>query len=617
MKDIIERIVVTPDPDPRLFSALFDKIRPSDPRNSEFALKKLFLLGELLNSEPELKQAFNRKLVTMVGNARQSALLTQTNLLSRKGLFHELRKRAFYKILPELSDEKELAGIVNIIFYKKTDWIWISDIPSDRLAAFLMDIGIVPSSDLPVEHFMVQEVLNDVYILSQVITALSIDKNIVKNFDEVLNIESPFMQLHERISEYIEGIEKGDITRETEHPKYKEVIDAINECTLFVNKIRQSKSRYGTSIQLTLVLQKLNNSLERMHDLLHMLVKEETVNYFFHLTHFIKKIIKLENQKNSIRKFFNDTISLLAFEITEHTGKAGEHYVTSTAREYWQMFVAALKGGFVVGFMVIIKYLVNVLHFPLFQDTLLKALNYSFGFLGIHFLHGTVATKQPSMTAATIAQSIESHVESEEIAQLGEFIIKVFRSQFIAVVGNLMLAFPVAFALSWGYSLISGHYIIGTEAEAMHKLEDLNPFNSLCLVHAAIAGVLLFVAGLLSGMADNSNIYNRYPERIKKHRILRKIIGARRAGLLGEYVSNNLGTLTGNFTLGFFLAFVAFFGSILGMPLDIQHVSFATGTAGLAMASLVGHVDLHTVLMAACGIVLIGVMNIGVSFSLA
>jgi site-specific recombinase len=552
----------------------------------------------------------------MIGDSRQSELLTQTNLLSRRGLLHELRKRTFYKFLPNELDENELSGIVNIIFHKKTDWIWINGIPTDKLANFLIDMGVVPSSDLPVEHTIVQEILNDIYILSQVITALSIDRNIVKNYEAVLTIESPFMQLHERIGEYIEGIEKGSINRETESPKYNEVINAINACTLFVNEVRQSKSKYGTSIELTLILQKLNNSLERMHELLHMLVKEEQTNYFFHLVHFVKKIVKLENQKNSIRKFFSDTISLLAFEITEHSGKTGEHYVTSTAKEYFQMFYAALKGGFVVGFMVIIKFLVNSLHLPLFQDTLLKGLNYSLGFVGIHLIHGTVATKQPAMTAATITKSIESHVESEEIVELGDFIIKVFRSQFIAVIGNLMLAFPIAFGLSWGWHQLSGHFI-ATDEEALHKLESLNPVKTLCLLHAAITGVLLFLGGILSGIADNANVYNRYSQRIKTHRNLIRIIGQKRANRLGDYIGDNLGTLTGNFALGFFLAFVAFLGFIFGLPLDIQHVSFATGNAGLALATLFGHVSNHTVIMAVIGILLIGFVNIGVSFSLA
>ena len=503
-----------------------------------------------------------------------------------------------------------------LFFIKKTDWIWINEIPTDKLANFLIDLAIVPSSDLPVDHYIVQEILNDIYVLSQVITSLSIDRNIVKNFDAVLTIESPFMQLHERIGEYIDGIERNIIGRETEQAKYNEVVNAINACTLFVNKIRQSKSDYGTSIELTLILQKLNNSLERMHELLHLLVKEEQMNYFFHFVHFTKKIVKIENQKNSIRKFFNDTISLLAYEITEHSGKTGEHYVTSTAKEYFRMFFDALKGGFIVGFMVIIKFLINALHLPLFQDTLLKALNYSLGFVGIHLMNGTVATKQPSMTASTIAQSIESQVESEEIVELGEFIIKVFRSQFIAVIGNLMLAFPVAFALSWGWHQLSGNYI-ASDVEALHKLESLNPFTTLCLLHAAIAGVMLFLAGILSGIADNSNIYNRYSERIKTHRVLKKIIGRNRVNAMGDYIKNNLGTLTGNFALGFLLAFVAFFGSIFGLPLDIQHVSFATGNVGLAMATLLGNVDNHTVLMAGIGVIFIGTINIGVSFSLA
>ena len=99
--------------------------------------------------------------------------------------------------------------------------------------------------------------------------------------------------------------------------------------------------------------------------------------------------------------------------------------------------------------------------------------------------------------------------------------------------------------------------------------------------------------------------------------ILIKVLGATRTKKLSAYISKNLGSLTGNFTLGFLLAFVYFFGNITGLPLDIMHVTFATGNLGLATASIIGNISWREGLIAALGISGIGIINITVSFTLA
>jgi site-specific recombinase len=265
--------------------------------------------------------------------------------------------------------------------------------------------------------------------------------------------------------------------------------------------------------------------------------------------------------------------------------------------------------------MVILKFLIGILKLPIFQDTLLKGFNYSLGFVGIHIWHGVVATKQPAMTASTIAQSIESTTSHEEIKELGNVIIKVFRSQFAAVMGNLLMVFPVTFIITFAYYRFTGSPLMPVE-EAHHKFELVNPIHSLAILHAAIAGVMLFLSGILSGLADNGNMFNKYAERLQHGGLIQKLIGIRKTKIFSRYISHNLGSLTGNFSLGFLLAIVAFIGFITGTPLDIQHVTFATGNLGFATASIYDHITIREAFWAIAGIAAIGLTNIGVSFSL-
>jgi site-specific recombinase len=599
-----------------VFKKIIAVIRPANVNDVQEAENKIMRLQTLLERDGQLRAAFAKRLTALVGEARQSELFTNVTAVSRSGFFGELRKLAFYKLLPPFYDINQLSDILHMIFSEANDYKWFSEVSNHVLVRFIKAIGVIPSAQLPNEHYIVIELMDDLYLLSQVISTLSMDSHIIKNFNELLTVNSPFHQLHVSIATLVDGVKKNVVERNTYSLAYIEVYKAWKACLQFENKIRESKNEYGTSLHLTVILQKIHKCLVRVNSLMQMLLSHQSDKDYLLLVQFAKRIVKIENQRYSIRNYFNETISLLAFQVTEHTGKTGEHYVTNTVKEYFQMFFNALKGGFVVAFLVLGKILVQFLKLPVFQDTLLKGLNYSLGFVGIHVWHGVLATKQPAMTAATIAQSIESTNTYDEIKELGNFIIKVFRSQFVAVVGNLAMVFPVAFFIAWLYHHFTGNYILGAE-EAHHKFELVHPFKSFALLHAGIAGIMLFAAGILSGLADNGNIFNRYSDRLQYSKFIKRIAGKKNAKKLSAYITKNLGAITGNFTLGFLLAFVSFFGFITGLPLDIMHVTFATGTLGFAGFEMMGHLTWIEVMWACLGISGIGLMNIGVSFSLA
>ncbi|WP_164311385.1 site-specific recombinase, partial [Streptococcus pneumoniae] len=79
---------------------------------------------------------------------------------------------------------------------------------------------------------------------------------------------------------------------------------------------------------------------------------------------------------------------------------------------------------------------------------------YGLGFVFIHIAKGTVATKQPAMTAAAIASTISgsSGKKTQQLAKLAELVVDILRTQFIAILGNISVAMPVALliALAWG-----------------------------------------------------------------------------------------------------------------------------------------------------------------------
>jgi len=282
------------------------------------------------------------------------------------------------------------------------------------------------------------------------------------------------------------------------------------------------------------------------------------------------------------------------------------------------MFASASGAGFIVGFMAMFKIMLGYLRTAPLVEAFLFSMNYSLGFILIHVLHFTVATKQPAMTAQRIAASLHSADNGRglDVDSMAELVNKVFRTQIVAVLGNVVLAFPVAWAIAVGYQAINGNHMVSA-VKAHHLLHDIDPIHGPTLFYAAIAGVWLFVAGLISGYYDNKALYTRMGQRVRQLRRLRRLLGEERLGRLANYIEDNLGGLAGNFFFGFMLGMTGFVGFLLGLPLDIRHVTFSTANFATALVALDYTLSPQAIGNAIAGVALIGAVNLIVSFSLA
>ncbi|MDP2228936.1 MAG: recombinase, partial [Moraxellaceae bacterium] len=332
----------------------------------------------------------------------------------------------------------------------------------------------------------------------------------------------------------------------------------------------------------------------------------------------LKKLVTADNHKYSLREHFSTHTELLALMVTENAGRTGEHYVTTSRREHVDMLKRGLGAGFVVGFMAMLKVLSGKMVLAPFAAAFVYSMNYSLGFMLIHMLHFTIATKQPAMTASRIAASISEVKKGKErdLEGLADLCVNVFRTQFIAIVGNVALAIPMGYVIAWFWWYFTGEHLASPEKSA-HLLHELNPLESLAIFHAAIAGVCLFLAGLISGYYDNKAIYMKIPERLRQRPGLQQLLGIDRLDRLTRYLENNLGALAGNFYFGLMLGSMGTLGFILGLPLDIRHITFSSAYFSFAFVGMDQHLPLYTLAISLAGVAAIGMTNLVVSFSLA
>jgi site-specific recombinase len=120
---------------------------------------------------------------------------------------------------------------------------------------------------------------------------------------------------------------------------------------------------------------------------------------------------------------------LIALRVTDNASAHGEHYITETRGEYAAMARSAAVGGCIIAGMACCKILLAKAPMPPLTGAIVFCLNYALGFCLIHIVHGTVATKQPAMTANAIAATIsQSDGKLRDIDMLTGLIARTVRS---------------------------------------------------------------------------------------------------------------------------------------------------------------------------------------------
>ena len=652
MLAILERI----DPDSDRLDLLVDLVDRLRPRHrwvwqkADDPAQAVRTLTQLLKGNPAQAWALRRYLTTLLEHRRHTSLYSDIGILSNDGFVTELKRRITYRFLPPALNDLYLSDALDQVLYDEDDHEWIRLVPTaDWMALFDViasapppqDPGGAPATPDRARYVTLMGLLDAIRTLSCRICALGLEPRLIHSYSEIEDFDSPFLMQNIEVNRYLDEYARYlDGKIEQPEPAHHLLV-MLDQCEDVVLKIRRSAQSTGTSVALTYLLVALHQSIDRLHKLLYLVdvsgelpsapgvdlvavasraasLERPVTSRRLAAVALAEELISAHNAKYRIRGLLRDNVDLLARNVTENASRTGEHYIAETRRDLRHMFVAASGAGFIVGFMAMFKIMLGYLHTAPLVEAFLFSMNYSLGFILIYVLHFTVATKQPAMTAQHIAASLQraDNGRALDADSLAELVTKVFRTQIVAVLGNVVLAFPVAWAIAIGYKAISGHHIVDP-LKAQHLLADVDPIHGPALFYAAIAGVWLFLAGLISGYYDNKALYTRMGQRVRQLRRLRRMLGEERLGRFAGYVEDNLGGLMGNFFFGLMLGMTGTVGYLLGLPLDIRHVTFSTANLATALVGLDYQVPLEVVATASGGVLLIGVVNLLVSFGLA
>ena len=626
-----------------LLAELVAKLRPLHPSQGDITAANVRALSQLLNGNPDLAARLGSSLCTLLEQRRHASLYTDIGILSNDGFVVELKRRIAYRFLPPALDDSYLSDAIDQVLYVDTDYRWINAVPTaDWLELFDVVAAATPRERrAAAQHTIVLGMLDAIRTLSCRVCALGLEPRLIRSNPDIETFDSPFLMQNIEVNGYLDGYAKMLADGHGAPEDARHLLVMLDQCETVIGKIRKNAASQGTSVALTYVLVAMTQSIDRLRKLLFLvdvsgeLPSAPTVDLVAAANEatpaaapptslrragaitLAQELIEAHNATYEVAALVADNITLLARNVTENASRTGEHYIAEKRAELRHMFLSSAGAGIIVAFMALFKILLTYLRRAPLVEAFLFSMNYSFGFMLIHVMHLTIATKQPAMTAARIAAGLSSkdgrHIDLDNMAEL---INKVFRTQCVAVLGNLATVIPVSWGIAMLWHKATGAHLVNP-AKAMHLLHDIDPIHSLALVYAAIAGVCLFLAGLISGYYDNKALYTRMAARVSQLRGLARLLGQPRLDRLAAYMENNLGGLMGNFYFGILLGTMGTLGFLLGLPLDIRHVTFSAANFSTALVGLDHQVSWQLAATSVAGFLTIGAVNLVVSFSLA
>lgn len=575
-----------------------------------------FLL-QVLERNPDWKLRSGQVIMSVLLETDPTNLFAVTGLPRQAGFFSELFDRLVGRVLPSNRNALDASELLTHFFSDEMDAHWINTLDPITLSELFRFIFINEDARVDLRKHYRESLRSALVILSSQAEALAMSPELRMRSGVTRAHHSAFWHYRFATNRLAETLFDFSFSPEDQQKAFEDFQKQTQLCRKEMQLITTHLEECGVSVQIVFRLELIERCIQRAELISQILADLRDDKATQTWQSFISGLILENIQSRQMRPLLSNSLHLLSRTIVERSSQSGEHYITRNLEEYKKMALSAAGGGALTTFTTLFKFLITKANPAMFVEGTLSTINYAGSFLLMHGLHFTLATKQPSMTAPALASRLKSIKQRVQIQSFIDEVANLTRSQFIAAVGNVGVVIPCALAFHLFYwvftqdSMLDPYYSIAT-------IESLNPLTSLTIFYAFLTGCILFISSLAAGSFDNWFTYRQLGPAIAKSQTLQLILGVGKASSFASWLTRNASAIGGNVSLGFLLAFFPIFGEFFGLPLDVRHVTLSAGALTFAATSIPLEIFPWWTFAGAClGILLIGMLNFGISFILA
>ena len=575
-----------------------------DTRTPLPAVRLRHLLNQIERHEP-LRQRVQGLVQAFWADIDAASLYADLGFNSRLSFSSELLTRVQKRLLPGTPDTRDLAALFRLLF-QPGDEVWLEALDRNTLerAAALMGPGPAATQTI---------LLDAITILVSAVHAAGYTPALRQRMDTSLLMAEPFRQITPAAAALREALLEDRHDEALRHAAYLRAL--LDACRRAAASVMPHLESYGVSVDIVFDLDQLQGRTQRIEALVDCVLAQDPLAEHPRV---VLGLVQRLRHLRSVRALFARHYSLLARQVAERSAEYGSHYITRNADEYRDMLRRACGGGAVIAGTVFVKFALTALGLSAFWGGLWAGVNYAASFVIVMLLHWTVATKQPAMTAPALAATLPTGRSSsdEEVEAFVDRVAQLIRSQMAGIAGNLAVCAPLVLAVQLLANFATGSPLVGTK-EAEHVLHSITLLGPTALF-AAFTGVLLFASSLIAGWAENWFVYHRLDSAIAWNPRIVARLGAARAQRWSTWWRANISGVAANVSLGLLLGLVPVVMQFFGLPLDVRHVTLASGQLGAAVGALgFGLLAEPAFWWCVAGIACTGILNLGVGFWLA
>jgi len=598
---------------------LVQESRTDDERRLPEHARLRYLL-HVLDRNPAWKANVAGILRALLRESDGISLLCDAGMPVHSAFFGALLERFESSLIPPAPNRRDLTAIFTLMFTSERDAEWIAALPTDLLIRIraLFDYGPHASDALEATPFSL-DLLAALHNLTCQISSTGLSQMVRSRLGDadvrVAMENQPFFRLTRAmhaVEAAHQAVEAGAESSKLLHEvNYLRVL--LDECRIATDNVFSHLYRNGVSVDIVFQVERMRMRILRAEHLLDAWMASDDPHAGSRLA---AELVKANHKSQSVAHLVRSNFSLLARKVVEYSADTGEHYIARDRAEYLKMLRMAAGGGLVTVVTVCVKFAVYGAHLPAMLEGLLAGINYAASFLLMHFLHFSLATKQPAMTAPTIARELDGASTPEGVDSFVSSVVALIRTQAAAVLGNVMLVFPVSLGVQLLWHAVFHANIISPE-KAHATLRSFSLLGSTPF-YAALTGVLLWSSSLIAGWADNWFVLHRVGDALTYNRRLRMTLGATGAARLAKFCRSNVAGVVGNITLGLMLGLVPAILTAFAFTFEVRHVTLSAGSIGVALGVLgKGALDLPELWWAVAGVCSMAILNVAVSFALA
>ncbi|MBA3847109.1 MAG: hypothetical protein H0X45_10735 [Planctomycetes bacterium] len=546
------------------------------------------------------------------------SLLAEAGIASDRGFLGEASDRLWSRVLPEPLDTQDLRQFLRRCYRTRGQVMRFQRWPPE-LFHRLIDV-IMPPADSQAWVSLRRSVADAVHLLCGRVEGQGLSPKLRSRARAVPVVESPFYRLPRAADDLLSAWSGAPAAGDDYSTEAGEAGAAwtatLAACRAELVEIDHQIRGEGISVDIVFSLDVLDRCLTRLEMLGAILVCPPGPDRGALVHRLLTRLVHHLHEARSLHSLAATNLRLLHRRIVERSGETGEHAIARDRSEYGHLVLAAMGGGVLTVGTTAVKLLAADLPGSDFAHGLIYGLNYAVSFVILHHLHLVLATKQPAMTAATLALILRRESGAGRIDEIVDRMARICHSQIAAAAGNVVMVALGALAFTQLWELAFGNAFLD-EQTAQKTYASFSPLTTGTVFFAALTGVILWLSSVVGGWIDNWSAWHRIHRGIADHAWGARL-GRERLTRWGKSWRRHINSWGSSISLGLMLAMLPALGHFLGLPLDVRHVTLSTGMLFTACGSLPG--DWYSTdwfLLAAFGIATMFALNLGVSFALS